>query len=453
MVQKKETLVWILALLITGGLLWIGYKFFLKPGDFTRKPDIQDLISLGEKSLFLSGNSLKKKEGTVAFKSRNYQKAIANFELSLKQNRNDPEALIYLNNARIKNKNYYTIGVSVPIGESPTVARELLRGVAHAQQEINQAGGINGVPLRVMIADDQNNKETAKSVAKYFVEEQKILGVVGHFSSSVSIAAGHIYEAEELVTISPTSTSVKLSNTGDYFFRTVPSDRLAGRSLAEYVIEQLYQTRAVIFFNSESDYSTSLKDEFTTALYEDGGDVVSVFDLSQPNFNPFQNWEEAWQEGADVIALFPNSANLEKTLKVVRYNQKKLSIVAGDGVYHLDTLRVGGDAEEMVLAVPWHILGNSNPNFKQAATELWGGDVNWRTAMAYDATQALIGAIAENPTRPGVQQALSAPNFSAEGATGMVRFLPSGDRNQAVQLVTIELGTRSGQGYDFVPVP
>jgi branched-chain amino acid transport system substrate-binding protein len=73
--------------------------------------------------------------------------------------------------------------------------------------------------------------------------------------------------------------------------------------------------------------------------------------------------------------------------------------------------------------------------------------------MAYDATQALIAAIKRNPTRQGVQEALSASDFSASGASGEIRFLPSGDRNRAVQLVKIEKGSRSGFGYDFVPIP
>jgi branched-chain amino acid transport system substrate-binding protein len=107
----------------------------------------------------------------------------------------------------------------------------------------------------------------------------------------------------------------------------------------------------------------------------------------------------------------------------------------------------------MVVAIPWHILGNPNADFPRTASQLWGAEVNWRTAMAYDATEALIAAIAQNPSRTGVQQALSSPDFTTEGAAGTIRFLPSGDRNQAAQLVTIQAGDRTGFGYDFVPVP
>lgn len=84
--------------------------------------------------------------------------------------------------------------------------------------------------------------------------------------------------------------------------------------------------------------------------------------------------------------------------------------------------------------------------------QLWIGNVNWRTAIAYDATKALIGAIERDPTRTGVQQALMSPNFSASGASGTVQFLPSGDRNAPIQLVKIVPGQQSGTGYDFVPI-
>ncbi|MEY3327327.1 MAG: hypothetical protein RLZZ115_208 [Cyanobacteriota bacterium] len=52
-----------------------------------------------------------------------------------------------------------------------------------------------------------------------------------------------------------------------------------------------------------------------------------------------------------------------------------------------------------------------------------------------------------------MQKALSSPNFSAQGASGVVTFLPTGDRNAPIQLVKIigDENSRSGTGYDFVP--
>ncbi|MEM9947999.1 MAG: branched-chain amino acid ABC transporter substrate-binding protein, partial [Cyanobacteria bacterium P01_D01_bin.36] len=83
---------------------------------------------------------------------------------------------------------------------------------------------------------------------------------------------------------------------------------------------------------------------------------------------------------------------------------------------------------------------------------LWGGDVNWRTATAYDAVKALAAGLEDDQSREGLATALAGSGLTVEGATDAIRFLPTGDRNQASQLVEVVPGTRSGTGYDYEPV-
>ena len=109
--------------------------------------------------------------GVEAFAKGDFKDAIAKFESSLKQNPNDPESLIYLENAKIGNGKFYTIATSIPISGSINVAQEQLRGVAQAQTELNRNGGINGVPIKIVIADDQNKPDIAAQVAKEFTDD------------------------------------------------------------------------------------------------------------------------------------------------------------------------------------------------------------------------------------------------------------------------------------------
>ena len=157
------------------------------------------------------------------------------------------------------------------------------------------------------------------------------------------------------------------------------------------------------------------------------------------------------------MILFPSAAYLDTindSLAIIQINNGKLPLLGGDSLYRPDTLKISGEsAKGMVLAVPWHLLSDLNSSFPQNATRLWGGDVNWRTALAYDATQALAEAITNKPTRQGIQETLSSDNFRITGASGTVKFLPSGDRDKAVQLVEVKEGSRSGFGVDFVPIP
>jgi branched-chain amino acid transport system substrate-binding protein len=47
---------------------------------------------------------------------------------------------------------------------------------------------------------------------------------------------------------------------------------------------------------------------------------------------------------------------------------------------------------------------------------------------------------------------LTAEDFTANGAAGEIKFLPSGDRNRSVQLVRIQPGNRTSFGFEFVPL-
>ncbi|MFN9260707.1 ABC transporter substrate-binding protein [Microcystis sp.] len=464
MSQKNETVTLLLALLITliffGAGGWWLYNRFQGKDNPTNLPELgqksvsaQARFSQGEKLLIVEGASSDKQAAIQALGKGDFQQAVYLLEKSLQTNRNDPEALIYLNNARIGEAKSYTIAVSVPIGSNVNTALEVLRGVAQSQNQINQTGGINGTPLKVLIADDADNPAIATQIAQKLAADNSILGVVGHTSSDTSLAAAAIYQKAGLVMISPISTSVKLSNFGDYIFRSVPSDFVAARALAESSLQKNPNVKAVVFFNSQSNYSQSLKSEFITALGLGGGQVVSEFDLSSLTFTPSKSLQQAQQEGANLIALLGDSGTLDKALQVVQINGQKLPIVAGDDVYSPKTLDVGGkNALGMIVAVAWHLAANPNSPFVNNSRQLWQGDVNWRTATAYDATQALIAGIKGESSREGVQQALRSSDFSVPGATNPVRFLPSGDRNQSVQLVVVKPGSRSSFGVDFVPI-
>jgi branched-chain amino acid transport system substrate-binding protein len=466
MSKQNETKVLLLALLTTVAIAAAGFLIFknvFNQENSTAKNESLVIsnkstslaISAGEKILSPGDATPAKKEGVESIAAGKFDNAVANLEAALKVKKNDPEALIYLNNARIANNKSYTIAASVPIGSDPNTALEILRGIAQAQKEINATGGISRNLLKVVIGNDEEKEETAKQVAQSLVKNQEVLGVIGPNSSDITLATGKIYEAGKLVAITPVSTSVKITKFSPYVFRTVPSDFIAARALSNYMTTKFQKKNVAVFYNSQSNYSQSLKSEFVSAVSLSAGQVVKEFDLSKGDFSASQSIEQATKQGAEVLMLAANTDTLDKALQVVQVNDKKLPLLGGDDVYALKTLEIGREkAEGMIIAVPWHIEANPSSSFPKQSRELWGADVSWRTASAYDATKALIAALQKNPTRSGIQQALSSPDFFAMGASGAIRFLESGDRNTSVQLVKIEAkkSSRSNTGFDFVPL-
>jgi branched-chain amino acid transport system substrate-binding protein len=114
-------------------------------------------------------------------------------------------------------------------------------------------------------------------------------------------------------------------------------------------------------------------------------------------------------------------------------------------IYDIRILQEAGSrAKGLIIAMAWHIDANPTSEFVRA--------------MTYDASQALIAALKRNPTRNGVQEALSSPDFQTYGVSDPIRLVSSsGDRIVPVQLVQVEKvpegkKSNSGTGFDFLPV-
>jgi branched-chain amino acid transport system substrate-binding protein len=470
--SKNEIPILLSALLITGGALAGGYWWFSNKDTKTSSTTTATttgattaatssngpvMVSSGDKNI--GGNEGKttaefltaKNAGISALASKNYAQAQNEFKKALALTPNAPETQIYANNAQIGDGKALMIGIAVPMKTDATGALEMLRGIAQAQTEINGSGGINGSMLKVAIADDADDAKVSTEVAETFGKDANILAVVGHFSSGSTLAAAEIYKNQQLVNISPVSSSVKLSSFSKYNFRTIPSDHVAGRALGEYALKTLKKKKALVFFNSQSAYSVSLKSEFAAAMNLDGGSVLQEVDMSAADFNAVNAVTQS--AGAEVIMMAANTGTLEKAMQVVTANDKKVPLLGGDDVYSPKTLELGKEkAVGLVVAVPWHIDADPKAKFAISSRKFWKADVNWRTALTYDATQSLIVALKTNPTRSGIQQALSAPGFQAEGSAGQVKYLPSGDRSAGIQLVQVAPGNKSKLGFDFVPV-
>jgi branched-chain amino acid transport system substrate-binding protein len=413
---------------------------------------IQKRISSGDKILVAAHSNPAKQAAVEAFADGDYVTALKQFQASLLSDRNDPEARIYLNNTlAAKTKDPYEIAVSVPIGGNLNAAEEILRGVAQSQDKINHQGGINGKLMMVEVTNDDNNPEIAKEVAEKLVKDKRVLAVVGHNDSDASIAAAPIYQENGLVMITPTSSAEVIPTMGDYIFRSTPSSRDLAETLAEYALETAGKKKITMCIDSESEVSVSFKENFTWAVYNHGGKIIPLdCDLAAADFLPTEIISQAVSQGSDALLLAPSVLKIDQAMEIVAANDDRLTLFGTHSMTTYKTLEQGQtDANGMVLAVAWYPDQQAN-SFVKDAQELWGGGVNWRTAMAYDATQTISKAISFGAKREEVQQTLADPAFTAPGATDPVSFLPSGDRNLRGTLVKVQPGNKSGTGYDFV---
>ena len=400
-------------------------------------------MSLGEKLLTQEHNHLPLSstmalyEGTAAFARCQFSTAQAKFRESLNLNKNNPETLIYLNNAQAIAQEHLKIAVSVPLGSQPAIAWEILRGVAQAQTEINQQGGIDNQLLLVQVVNDDNNPEIVRQLAKQLTAEKSILAVVGHNDSNSSLAAAQIYQKQGLVMVSPTSTSTELSNVGNYILRTIPSVAALAKTLADHASANSL-SKITVCSDSRDSASNSFAQEFISQTIDNGGEIMTIrCDFAWENLDPNQIVEQAIAENANALLLIPSVNEIGEALAISKANQQQLPLLGNHSLYTGKTIEQGKKAViGMVLPSPWLPNATFNYDFPQIARQYWGGKVNFRTAMAYDATNAIIQGLQQSQTRSELQSALTHPDFIINGATGEFKF-EWGDRSSTVELAHI----------------
>jgi ABC-type branched-subunit amino acid transport system substrate-binding protein len=429
-----------------------------------------DNLSCGEEFL-VENPTPEQQQGVDAFKAGQYNAAVALLEKAW-QKHHDPETLIYLNNARLaaQNAKAYTIAIAVPLNNqnlnSLDTAKELVRGVAQAQDEFNRSLKPGQIGLNVLIANDLNDPTKGQEIAKVLVSKRDVLAVIGHYASDVTMKALPVYEQHQMVLLSPGSTSEYLSKTPEpdrkhVFFRTVPTTSVNGNAIASYLINKVNQQKVAVFFDPNSNFSKSLQSEFRTSFGVSGGQVVKEFDLSDPLFQASSAIVQAREQGATAFVILPdaniNPHTFENAIKLIKANKGNYWMMGANTLYSPNTLELAGQeaVNRLISVVPWHHLSSPNPEFAQAAQKLWGGNVSARTALAYDAARALISVLEKlpAPSRTRVQEALADRNFQASGATGNVSFEPNGNRNEpVVQWVKVVPSNCSPYGFRYIPV-
>jgi ABC-type branched-chain amino acid transport systems, periplasmic component len=396
--------------------------------------------SSGEGVLLIGKSNPDRDRGIEAFKAGNYSQAAQEFEKAVLGDRTSPELQIYLNNAKARQAGTpFVLAVVVPIDSNVTSAEEILRGVADAQTQFNDAKGLNNQLLEIAIANDGNDPAIATEVAQKLANDPNILAVIGHNSSDASKAALVEYEKAGIAMVSPTSTSTELS--GNSFFRTLPSDAVSGAKLANHVWNTLILDRVAIFYNPNSSYSNSLYQVFAGKFQQLGGQVVKTIDIADSEFNAKQEIKAIQNQAqAQAIVLFPNTDKTSRAIAIAKANSneptsQRLTLLGGDALYSPDTLTSGGNAVEgLILAVPWV----AETDYAKRAERRWQGDVSWRTAMSFDATQALIKTLSSGASRTTVLQNLKNTNLSASETAGeALVFEPTGDRQAYPILVEV----------------
>ena len=321
-------------------------------------------------------------------------------------------------------------------------------GAQLAVDQINARGGVRGRRLKLRLADDSANEDTAVRVAQALYDNPAVAAVVGHLTSDASIDAAQVYSGgtHPVTMISPSASSPDLSGISPYVFRICPSDSSHGAALARFAWQTLAARRAGILFITDA-YGRGVRKTFATDFARLGGTVVEA-DPYVPTTRSVEPYlSRMRQVGVDVLVLAADRGGAELALRQLRALGVHWPVIGGDALAGIET--EGTLAEGMWISTAYlpDRAGEKNSAFVAQYARAYPGErPDHRGASAYDIVNLLAQAItAAGPSRRAVRDYIARvgrgiPAF--DGVTGRIAFDDAGDVPSKGVLIAVVRGGR-----------
>jgi branched-chain amino acid transport system substrate-binding protein len=203
------------------------------------------------------------------------------------------------------------IGVVCPISGQSAIAGEYIKnGVSLVSDELEKSGGLEikgkKMPVKFIIEDNEAKPETTINVYRKFVDQDKVLAIVGPDMSRCILAAGPIAQAAKIPAIGTYTTNEKVTQIGDFIFRACFIDSFQGKVAAKYARETMKADTAAILYNNADEYAKGLMENFKLVFESMGGKIVGLEGYGGSEVKDFNVQLAKIKAGKPDILFLPN---------------------------------------------------------------------------------------------------------------------------------------------------
>ncbi len=142
-----------------------------------------------------------------------------------------------------------------------------------AVDEINEAGGIDGRMIELVVEDSKCSAQDAITAYRKLTNVEGVKIILGTSCSGAMLGAAPLAEEEGVVMFSGLATNPDIANAGDYIFRTSMSDAQLGIDTGNVLWADGIRTLATI--NEETDYAEGVRRASVDQFVKRGGKVVA----------------------------------------------------------------------------------------------------------------------------------------------------------------------------------
>jgi serine/threonine protein kinase/ABC-type branched-subunit amino acid transport system substrate-binding protein len=332
--------------------------------------------------------------------SKEYAKAIDELDKLITRYPEDAEAQILSQNTYVvfQKKPYYKIPVITSTLGNDREGVQFYPGLAMAQKQINQGGGVRGHLLYLDLYDTASRPDQAIEMASRIKNDQDYAVVLGPWTSQQVIATAPVFEGGGIPALAPTASDPRVWEIGKHIFTASDSDLQRVERIASYMWGNGWKTVAV-FTAQDSIVSRSESDEFKEAFTKLGGRVVAP-DLPYNNAAPdFADQLRVLDENAvDAVFLAEYRSDIVlQFTRLLRQGHPKLPLATQVVAFSSSIVLSGGkDVDGMLTSTYFHPDADSQRirDFTSSFTQQFGNlRPSHREANAYDSLMLIADGI------------------------------------------------------------
>jgi branched-chain amino acid transport system substrate-binding protein len=240
--------------------------------------------------------------------------------------------------------------------------------------------------------------------------------------------------------VTGTATNPKVTESGEYTFRTCFQDPFQGTVTSKFASETLKAKTAVVLYDNGNDYSSGLAENFKKSFEKLGGKVVASETYSKGDQDFSAQLTKVKPLNADVMFLPDYYGTVALIAKQARSLGVTSTFVGTDGWDSSDLYKIGGKAVDGAYFSNHYSPDDTSKevtDFKKAYNDKYKAVPDTMAVLNYDAAKILLEAIKAAGKTDGdaVKEALKKTNLSV--VSGKVSF--DANRNAVKSAVMVKV--------------
>ncbi|MGF2614596.1 ABC transporter substrate-binding protein [Rossellomorea vietnamensis] len=323
---------------------------------------------------------------------------------------------------------YSKTGPGSPLGEPEWNATELL------EKQINDDGGINGVPIEIILADDESTPEKAMEEMNRMINDENVLAVLGTTTSGPSLAMKGLAMDSEVPMISAGAAVGIISPVEEskWVFKTPHSDAHAVERVYMYLQDKGMKNVAILA--DSNAYGASGVEQLEAMKDQYGIKIVANETYNTEDSEMKTQLTKINSTGADVVIVWgtnPGPAVIAKNMKDLGMD---MPYIGSHGIANKSFIDLAGDAAEGVVIPTGKLLfptqiEESDPqyevisNFYDSYTAAYDSEPTNFGSYGYDNVMLLVEALKAGATdRESIRDYVEKDIKDFVGATGTFTF-------------------------------